>query len=113
VVQDGCCQCQDEGLPVGAEVALTGLKAGQRGVVRRTDMDLRDAALLRAMGLRPNARVRLCRLGEPCIVEIMGARPAESGQCPPEGCCCRIGLARPLADRVMVAPLEADPVRAV
>lgn len=83
--------------PVG--VSLTTLQAGQMATVFQTSLDPADAALLRAMGLRPAARIRVCRLGEPCIVEVMSG----SDSCNrPGGCACRIGLARPLAERVMV-----------
>lgn len=51
-----------------------------------------DAKMLRAMGLRPDASVTMCRKGEPCIVSLMGA-------C---GGGCRIGLARGIAEKVMV-----------
>lgn len=85
-------------------VALTALKAGQVGVVHpTTGLNAADAALLRAMGLRPNSRIRMCRTGEPCIVEVM---PAAAGACE-DGCCCRIGLARPLAALVMVDQVGA------
>lgn len=77
---------------------LTSLKPGQSGVVVDAAMDADDAAQLRAMGLRPNSRVMLCRSGEPCIVRVLGA-------C---GCESRIGLARPLAERVMVNPAPAS-----
>jgi len=85
-------------------VALSTLRAGQTGTVSQTTLEPRDAALLRAMGLRPNARIRVCRLGEPCIIEVLSCtRLAGCGDlAPSEGCCCRIGLARPLAERVMV-----------
>jgi Fe2+ transport system protein FeoA len=72
-------------------IPLTQLKRGGVGTVRGCGPD-GEAAVLRAMGLRNDARVRLCRLGEPCIVQVLG-------QC---GCSCRIGLARPLAERVLV-----------
>lgn len=78
--------------------SLTALKPGQSGVVVDAAMDADDAAQLRAMGLRPNARVVLCRSGEPCIVRVLGA-------C---GCESRIGLARPLAERVMVNPAAPE-----
>src|SRR5262249_42652497 len=52
-------------------VSLTTLQAGQMATVFQTSLDPADAALLRAMGLRPSARIRVCRLGEPCIVEVM------------------------------------------
>lgn len=73
-------------------VSLTQLKPGQTGTVESASLDAEDAALLRAMGLRLNATVRMCRPGEPCIISVQG----------PHGCACRIGLARPLAERVRV-----------
>lgn len=79
-------------------VSLATMKPGQRGIVRSADLADDDAQLLRAMGLRPAAEVRLCRLGEPCIVEVMGGTSATAGCV----CSCRIGLAKPLAERVQV-----------
>lgn len=75
---------------------LSQCRAGLTGVVYEARLDARDGELLRAMGLRPRARVRVCRLGEPCIVEIF----ASCGG----GCSCRIGLSLPLARLVMIAP---------
>ncbi len=78
-------------------IPLTQLSRGQSGRVR-IDGALDGAGvneevkMLRAMGLRPNASVTMCRLGEPCIVTLSGA-------C---GGGCRIGLAKEIADRVMV-----------
>lgn len=80
-------------------LSLTNLRPGQTARIRHADVDSADAALLRAMGLRPSAMVRVCRSGEPCIVEVI----------PPNltTCACRIGLARPLADRVLCEPTTA------
>ena len=120
------CPCQDQGLvpqnagcalekqaaqalgkdamtalqPVEAGVQatpLSKLKPGQTAIVRGGTLDSSDAAYLRAMGVRPAALVRVCRLGHPCIIEVLsGGRE----------CCgmssCRIGLAKELAERVMV-----------
>ena len=72
--------------------ALTQLRPGQVGVVRSAGVGEQDAALLGAMGLCCNAKVRLCRAGEPCIVAISSGR----------GAGCRIGLSRPLADKIVV-----------
>lgn len=103
----GCAKADAGRLPTPAAITLnqappatrlTALKPGQSGVVVDAAMDADDAAQLRAMGLRPNARVVLCRSGEPCIVRVLGA-------C---GCESRIGLARPLAERVMVNPAPAS-----
>ena len=84
-------------------VAMTTLQAGQMATVFQTSLDPSDAALLRAMGLRPSARIRICRLGEPCIVEVLSGTDS-CGR--PGGCACRIGLARPLAERVMVGQID-------
>jgi len=77
----------------GCERSLTQLRQGERARVSGTTLEGEEAAVLRAMGLRPNASVRVCRMGEPCIVELRGA----------SGACCRIGLARKLAACVIVA----------
>lgn len=73
-------------------VALSQLRRGQSGTVLAADLAATDAAMLGAMGLACNAKVRLCRAGEPCIVSVTTGR----------GPGCRIGLARPLADRIVV-----------
>jgi len=82
-------------------IPLTQLTRGQSGRVRidgavdgafdGAEVN-EEVRMLRAMGLRPNASVTMCRLGEPCIVSLSGA-------C---GGGCRIGLAKEIADRVMV-----------
>lgn len=91
---------------VGPSIPLTQLRIGQAATVRSIDMDPKDASMLRAMGLRVNARVRICRLGEPCIIELLGGSAASmesTADCPRgASCTCRLGLARPLAQRVMV-----------
>ncbi|MDX2148241.1 MAG: FeoA family protein [Planctomycetota bacterium] len=79
-------------------LALTTLEPGRVGVVRQVCRDEKDAALLRAMGLRVDAVVRVCRVGEPCIVEVL-YRSERCGECT-----CRLGLSRPLAEQVMVSP---------
>jgi len=73
---------------------LAQLRRGEVATVCSAELDAHDGALLRAMGLRPEARVRVCRLGQPCIVEV----------CDDCGGGCRIGLARDIAERVLVAP---------
>ncbi len=87
----------------GEVVSLTSLRPGQTARVQFTRLEAGDADLLRAMGLRSSARVRLCRLGEPCIIEVLSG----SESCGRKGgCACRIGLARPLADNVLVGSIE-------
>jgi Fe2+ transport system protein FeoA len=72
-------------------IPLTQMSRGQSGRVQM-DGTTEEVKMLRAMGLRPNASVTMCRLGEPCIVSLSGA-------C---GGGCRIGLAKEIAGRVMV-----------
>lgn len=97
--------CGGGGVPLGvparlatnsAGVALTSLKPGETARICETCLDPADAAMLRAMGLRPNAVVRLCRMGEPCIVEVLASEASSAV------CACRIGLAKLLAQRVLV-----------
>lgn len=73
-------------------ISLMQLRRGQSAIVCDAQMSKSDAALLGAMGLACRSRVRLCRAGEPCIVAVMTGGRAT----------CRIGLARPLAERIMV-----------
>jgi Fe2+ transport system protein FeoA len=87
-----------------ALLPLTRLRVGQSAVIDASGLDdaaesekgergeAGGAAMLRAMGLIPEAKVRICRLGEPCIVAV---RCACGGQ-------TRIGLARRVASRIMV-----------
>jgi Fe2+ transport system protein FeoA len=87
-------------------IPLTQLRPGQTGVVCESKLSTSDAQLLRAMGLCDHATVRLCRAGEPCIVAVGGVRGL--GPNPKDCTCggsCRIGLARPLAERIFVTPL--------
>jgi len=75
-------------------IALTKAQPGQTCVIDGFDLSPSDRRLLGAMGLRDQSTIVLCRVGEPCIVRVMGG-------C---GCSSRIGLARPLASNVFVKP---------
>lgn len=92
----------DKGDAPHAAVALTALRAGQVGVVCETCLDAGDATVLRAMGLRPNSTIRVCRVGEPTIIEVLPSRVGEGSQCASPDCRCRLGLAWVLASRVRV-----------
>lgn len=84
--------------PSGPTRALDSMRAGEISHVATLGVDdPADAALLRAMGLRPGIRVKVVRLGEPTILEVLGAEAC--------GCACssRIGLTKALASRVRVA----------
>jgi Fe2+ transport system protein FeoA len=75
-------------------VPLHQLRKGDTGRIDATGLAHDDAELLRALGLRPEASVRVCRLGHTCIVEL----------CDRLGGGCRIGLTKGLAERVMILP---------
>jgi len=87
-------------------VPLTSLAPGSLARVCETCLDPLDASMLRAMGLRPAATLRLCRSGEPCVVEVYPGSAGQGTQCERPDCRCRIGLARLLAERVMVTPID-------
>lgn len=92
---DSCCgslPCSSSPAPVTAR--LTALRAGQEATICECALEPRDAAVLRAMGLKQSARIRVCRTGEPFVIEVLYHG---------SGCSFRIGLARPLAGRVTVA----------
>lgn len=74
-------------------VPLTQLRRGQQAVLADIALSDQQAESLRAMGLKPECELTLCRSGEPCIVSVVSG----SGR-------CRIGLARKLADGVLVSP---------
>lgn len=105
-----CCQGareKSDGGPPEADAgvrSLSSLKRGQTGVVCESSLAGGDGALLRAMGLYPAARVRLCREGEPCIVAVTSGPGGNCG-CGSE---CRIGLARSLAKRILVKTERVD-----
>lgn len=88
--------------PAASLTPLASLRVGQIALVREALVDAADAAYLRAMGLRPGSHVRICRLGEPVIIEVSGC--GLSGCDTIGGCGCRIGLSREIARKVMVEP---------
>jgi len=90
-------------LPVHAARPLSTFRAGQYGLVVACRVEGSDAPILRAMGLTEGSIVRVCRAGEPTIVALLCHR----------GCHCassRVGLARALADRVLVTEEPAPAV---
>ena len=74
-----------------ASVPLTQLRVGACATLDTTQFDAEDADALRAMGLRPECRLRVCKRGEPCIVTVDS----------PD---CRIALSKRLATKVLVRP---------
>ncbi len=78
--------------PLPVSVPLTDLKAGQRGALHTCDLAAGDRELLRALGLADRASFRLCKAGNPWIVQVQGTR---------------IGIADAVARQIQVHPENA------
>ncbi|MFG0307452.1 MAG: ferrous iron transport protein A [Phycisphaerales bacterium JB040] len=78
--------------PPQRRTSLAHLRRGETAVIESASLHRDDEAMLAAMGLRAETRVRICRSGQPCIVRVMGG-------C---GLGCRIGLSRPVASGITV-----------
>lgn len=72
-------------------VRLSDLEAGQTARLHCAALSAQDCALLRAIGLTDRCVLRICKVGEPCIVQVRATR---------------IGLSRIVADGIMVVPQE-------
>ena len=72
---------------------LAELPAGRWARLVRLDLDPGEACVLAALGLATGSRVVLRIAGDPCVVEARSTR---------------IGLARGVAARLLVEPLEDE-----
>ncbi len=81
-------------LPADDEVPLHHLRAGQCGTVRCCLMEPADRELLAAMGLADQCRLRVCKPGRTCIVQVA---------------CTRLGLSSDIARRIIVR-VEGQPL---
>ena len=70
-------------------VPLSQLRAGSFARLHSAELAVDDCALLKALGLTDRCLLRVCKAGEPCIVEVKATR---------------IGLSRSLARGVFVVP---------
>ena len=77
------------------------MRPGEVGTVVEKNLDEGDRAVLRAMGLTKDCTLRMCRAGEPCIVAVLGSGTGDALR-GGEGGVCRIGLAKPLAQKIVV-----------
>lgn len=77
----------------GHSVRLTSLSEGGRARLESTELKADDRALLSALGLGDGSSFRICRAGDPWIVEVRSTR---------------IGLADAVAAQLLVLP---EPVR--
>ena len=75
-------------------VRLSALAPGQTATLHgASDLTAHDCALLTALGLTDRCLLRICKIGEPCIVQVHATR---------------IGLARSVADSILVVPQGAE-----
>lgn len=75
---------------------LSGARAGGVYLVERVELEAADAATLRAMGMKAGAMIRVCRVGEPTIAEVISGHTCRCQ------CRCRIGIARDIARHIML-----------
>ena len=73
-------------------VRLSTLAPGQIATLHGAELTAHDCALLNAIGLTDRCLLRICKIGEPCIVQVRATR---------------IGLARSVADSILVVPQSA------
>lgn len=70
-------------------VPLNTLPSGTSATVEHHQMCREDCELLSAMGLTENCKLRICRVGEPCIIQVAATR---------------LGLSSAMAKNIMVTP---------
>ena len=80
--------------PEGSDtpVQLTELCPGHCARLHTAELDGKELALLRALGLSQKCRLRVCKAGDPWIVQVRETR---------------IGLAASVAEKILVIP-EAE-----
>lgn len=81
-------------IPVVTPVSLEALTEGTVARFHATDLDPESCHQLRSLGLTQECQLRLCKKGEPCIVQVRSTR---------------IGLSHAVARRIMVVPLTPVP----
>jgi Fe2+ transport system protein FeoA len=70
-------------------VPLSQLTTGAVGRFQSASLARNDSALLRALGLTTRSLIRVCKAGDPCIVQVRTTR---------------IGLSREVAEHILVVP---------
>ncbi len=70
-------------------VRLVQLGAGRSARLHAAELEPEDCELLRALGLTDSCLLRVCKAGDPCIVQVRATR---------------IGLSQRLAERILVVP---------
>ncbi len=75
--------------PEAGTVLLTELRTGQSGRLLRADLLCDECDLLSALGMTDRCRIRVCKAGDPWIIQVHSTR---------------IGLAQEVAVRIHVIP---------
>jgi Fe2+ transport system protein FeoA len=73
-------------------IPLSQLRDGDRARLHTAQLCCEDCDLLNAMGMTDRCEIRVCRVGEPCIVQVNSTR---------------LGLGRDLARKIMVEVMDA------
>ena len=68
---------------------LSRLASGTIGRLQGSKLAKNDTALLRALGLTTRSLIRVCKAGDPCIVQVRATR---------------IGISREVAESILVVP---------
>ena len=76
-----------------AAVRLADVSVGVTARLHEAQLDGESRALLRALGLTDASLLRVCKQGEPCVVQVRTTR---------------IGLSRRIAQHVFVTPLGGE-----
>lgn len=82
--------------PQRPRIPLTQLARGQRATLESgcmAGLAEHDQCLLRAMGVHEHCELRVCKPGEPCIIQVERTR---------------FGLSGPVANRLMVTPCDGS-----
>ena len=70
-------------------VSLTQLRAGDRGRLHATRLEVDDREMLRALGLAEHSRFQVCKAGDPWILLVRSTR---------------VGMSDAVAERILVIP---------
>lgn len=75
-----------------ANPCLCDLAKGECARITGCQLESSEGEMLRALGIRPNARVQVTRTGEPCIIKVTDEA----------GSSCSLGISRRVARLVSV-----------
>jgi Fe2+ transport system protein FeoA len=79
--------------PLCDVIPLRQLEKGRLGQLHTMDLKCEDCELLHAMGMTDQCKIRMCRRGSSCIVQINNTR---------------LGVCSRFADRILVRPLSSE-----